>query len=118
MNSNQSSSSNNLSNNDNNSNEEQFKCPHGCSHKFKSLRQKILHHNKLDNHCNKEKINLLKLIEQFHKTIAMITPNKKDRLIYKEYRKAIRHYNIVKNKIKDRAQFEAIIQTKLYDCKE
>jgi len=116
MNSNQSSSSINLSNNDNNdnnSNEEQFKCSHGCSHKFKSLRQKILHHNKLDSHCNKEKINLLKLLEQFQKTIIMLTPNKKDRLIYKEYRKAIRQYNIVKNKIKDRAQFEAIIQTKI-----
>ena len=33
-----------------------FMCNHGCHHIFKSMRQKLLHHDKLDDLCHNEKM--------------------------------------------------------------
>ena len=39
---------------------QEFTCAHGCNQFFKSNRQKLLHHDKLDFICHEEKSNLIK----------------------------------------------------------
>ena len=47
-----------------------YQCMHGCNQIFKSRKQKILHHNKLDRECREEKYRLLELLEVFQKAIV------------------------------------------------
>ena len=45
-------------------------CSHGgICHEFKSKKQKIMHHNKLEKECRLEKNNILRLISKYEKTI-------------------------------------------------
>ena len=87
-------------------------CSHGCNHIFKSIKQKLLHHNKLDKFCHFEKINILILLEQFNLSINKLIPNKKEKENFKEYVLLIKKYNNLKRKIRDNGEFEVIVNIK------
>jgi len=89
-----------------------FVCNHGCHHIFKSMKQKLLHHDKLDNLCHIEKINILILLEQFNICINNLIPNEEEREKYKEYILLLKKYKNSKHKMTDQAQFEAILHLK------
>ena len=89
-----------------------FVCNHGCHHIFKSMKQKLLHHDKLDNLCHIEKINILILLEQFNICINNLIPNEEEREKYKEYILLLKKYKNSKHKMTDQAQFEAILNLK------
>ena len=89
-----------------------FVCDHGCHHIFKSMRQKLLHHDKLDELCHIEKINILILLEQFNICINNLIPNEEEREKYKEYILLLKKYKNSKHKMTDQAQFEAILHLK------
>ena len=89
-----------------------FVCNHGCHHIFKSMKQKLLHHDKLDNLCHIEKINILILLEQFNICINNLIPNEEEREKYKEYILLLKKYKNLKHKMTDQAQFEAILHLK------
>ncbi len=87
-------------------------CRHGCNHIFKSIKQKLLHHDKLDKFCRYEKINILILLEQFNLTINKLIPNKKEKENIKEYILLLKEYNNLKRKIRDNGEFETIVNIK------
>ncbi len=71
-------------------------CLHnGVCHKFKTKKTKIMHHNKLEPECNKEKNLLLRLITRFNKTILDIAKEKKE----EEYVSKLKEFNDVKKQI-------------------
>ena len=51
---------------------ENYKCNHGCNHRFKTKKQMILHHDKIDNFCFNEKKLLIKLIESYQNSVDKI----------------------------------------------
>ncbi len=51
---------------------ENYKCLHGCNHSFKTKKQMILHHDKIDNFCFNEKKLLIKLIESYQNSVDKI----------------------------------------------
>ena len=51
---------------------ENYKCTHGCNHSFKTKKQMILHHDKIDNFCFNEKKLLIKLIESYQNSVEKI----------------------------------------------
>ena len=51
---------------------ENYKCNHGCNHSFKTKKQMILHHDKIDNFCFNEKKLLIKLIESYQNSVDKI----------------------------------------------
>ena len=51
---------------------ENYKCLHGCNHIFKTKKQMILHHDKIDNFCFNEKKLLIKLIESYQNSVDKI----------------------------------------------
>lgn len=51
-------------------------CSHkGCEHSFKTKKQKLMHHDKLDEECRTEKNSLLRLLSLFKKTVEELTKN-------------------------------------------
>jgi hypothetical protein len=67
-------------------------CLHnGVCHKFKSRKTKIMHHNKLEPECDKEKNLLMRLITCFNETIFDITKEKKE----EEYLSKLKEFNDV-----------------------
>ena len=42
----------------------EYYCKDGCNISFKSIQKKIAHHNRLDDECNKEKVNLYMLLNK------------------------------------------------------
>ena len=90
---------------------QEFTCAHGCNQFFKSNRQKLLHHDKLDDLCHNEKMNILILLEQFNICINKILPDE-EKEKYKEYILLIKDYQKSKNKMRDKAQFEALVHIK------
>ena len=89
-----------------------YQCLHGCNHSFKTKRQKILHHFKLDNFCHEEKVNIMKLIQEYNKAIDILIPDKKEKLKLSGYKKILKQYNYVCEKSLDKAQLESIVQLK------
>ena len=55
---------------------ENYKCNHGCNHTFKTKKQMILHHDKIDNFCFNEKKLLIKLIESYQNSLDKILSEK------------------------------------------
>ncbi len=91
---------------------QEFTCAHGCNQFFKSNRQKLLHHDKLDFICNEEKSNLINLIENFNLVINKLLPYENQKKKYKEYYQLIKQYKRTKKLSKDPLQFETLIQLK------
>ena len=99
-------------NKETNSSNGEFACQHGCHQLFKSKRQKLLHHDKLDFICHEEKSNLINLIEHFNFAINKLIPTSKEKCNYKEYLNLVKQYKRTKNLSKDPIQFEILIQLK------
>ena len=55
---------------------ENYKCNHGCNHTFKTKKQMILHHDKIDSFCFNEKKLLIKLIESYQNSLDKILSEK------------------------------------------
>ena len=91
---------------------QEFTCAHGCNQFFKSNRQKLLHHDKLDFICHEEKSNLINLIENFNLVINKLLPYENQKKKYKEYYQLIKQYKRTKKLSKDPLQFETLIQLK------
>ena len=53
----------------------EYYCKDGCNISFKSLQKKIAHHNRLDDECNKEKINLYILLNEYQNCINKLNEN-------------------------------------------
>lgn len=86
-----------------NLNKEDINCIHkGFCHEFKTLKTKIMHHNRLEKECLGEKNNLISLINIFNKGInELINDNNiKNNM---ELNKFINEINIQKNIVKEKA---------------
>ena len=72
----------------------EYYCKDGCNISFKSIQKKIAHHNRLDDECNKEKVNLYILLNEFQNCINKLNENNKFenshelRELVKQYKKA------------------------------
>ena len=87
-------------------------CSHGCNHIFKSIKQKLLHHDKLDYICEEEKSNLMNLITNYNLVLNKLLPTRRQRKKYKDYLQLLKQYQKTKRLSKDPFQFEAIVQLK------
>lgn len=93
-------------------------CSHqNCVHKFKTKKQKIMHHDKLDNECRLEKNYLFKLLHKFKDTFDEIVENYKldsneikNTLIYTELNN---EFETLPQKCLDRDLFISIFGKKL-----
>ena len=86
-----------------------YKCIHGCNQVFKSKKQKILHHNKLDKECREEKYRLLELIEIFKNTIDYFYPNKNTLTKTHNYSDLFFQFKKTKKCIIDLDQYNGIV---------
>jgi hypothetical protein len=86
-----------------------IQCQHGCNHAFKTRRQKVLHHNKLDVECSQEKLNLLILLEKFQKSIDQLLKTPNEKFTYRQFKRLIKQYNYTKSKVLDRDQFVVML---------
>ena len=86
-----------------------IQCRHGCNHAFKTRRQKVLHHNKLDVECSQEKLNLLILLEKFQKSIDQLLKTPNEKFTYRQFKRLIKQYNYTKSKVLDRDQFVVML---------
>ena len=89
---------------------EKYECKHGCNHIFRTKRQKILHHDKLDNYCHVEKMNLLLLIEVFENSINKLIPDEKERRKYIQYTLLLKQIGIVRKKTIDKIQMKGFLK--------
>ena len=87
----------------------------GMCHKFKSVKTKIMHHNKLEPECRKERNLILRLITNYCKAIIEIIKKYNE----KEYLSKLKEYNEVeKQKIKvkeislDKEVFDSLFSNK------
>ena len=79
----------------------EFHCKDGCNISFKSLQKKIAHHNRLDNYCNQEKINLYILLNEFQNCINNLNENNQfDN--NNEFREMEKQYKKTKNSVFDK----------------
>ena len=82
----------------------EFHCKDGCNISFKSLQKKIAHHNRLDNYCNQEKINLYILLNEFQNCINNLNENNQfDNS--NEFREMEKQYTKTKNSVFDKNQW-------------
>ena len=96
--------------------EKEINCFHnGFCHKFKSKKTKIMHHNKLEIECRKEKNNILKLISNFSKAIFDIIKeiNGEEYLSnLKEFTEVQKQNMLVKNIFLDKDLYDSLFLNK------
>lgn len=85
-------------------------CSHEqCKMSFKTLRQKIMHHNNLETECKTERINLIELIAQFKKSLKNLKMQKclidKDIDKFKDYINLKNQYEHVSQNLFDSDAF-------------
>ena len=99
-----------------NYNEKDVNCFHnGFCHKFKTKKIKIMHHNKLENECRKEKNNLLRLSSIYSKAINNIVNEKNiEGYLYKlkEFYEVEKQKNKVKNISLDNELYDSLFLNK------
>ena len=90
---------------------ENYKCSHGCNHTFKTKKQMILHHDKIDSFCFNEKKLLIKLIESYQNSLDKILSEQKFNLFKNtdEYIYLQRQLKKAKECSLDKIQFESLI---------
>ena len=98
---------------------ENYKCNHGCNHSFKTKKQMILHHDKIDNFCFNEKKLLIKLIESYQNSLDKILSEQKLNLF-----KNTDEYTYLQQQLKrakecsiDKIQLESLIEEEEYKNK-
>ena len=91
---------------------ENYKCNHGCNHGFKTKKQMILHHDKIDNFCFNEKKLLIKLIESYQNSVDKILSEKSMNNFKKteEYQYLQQQLKRAKECSIDKIQLESLIE--------
>ena len=91
---------------------ENYKCNHGCNHSFKTKKQMILHHDKIDSFCFNEKKLLIKLIESYQNSLDKILSEQKFNLFKNtdEYTYLQRQLKKAKECSLDKIQLESLIE--------
>ena len=91
---------------------ENYKCNHGCNHGFKTKKQMILHHDKIDNFCFNEKKLLIKLIESYQNSVDKILSDKNMNNFIKteEYQYLQQQLKRAKECSIDKIQLESLIE--------
>ena len=91
-------------------------CSHGgVCHEFKSKKQKIMHHNKLEKECRLEKNYIIRLINNYQKAIDVL---KKEQDIisldeYDEYKELLEQKNKTEKITTDKDLFDSIFSNKV-----
>ena len=90
-------------------------CSHGgICHEFKSKKQKIMHHNKLEKECRLEKNNILRLISKYEKTINELKNENEINLEeFNEYKELLEQKEQTGKIIADRDLFDSIFSNKV-----
>ena len=91
-------------------------CNHGgICHQFKSKKQKIMHHNKLEKECRLEKNYILRLITNYENTINKIKNEIKDINLeeYDEFQELKKQKEKTENIIQDKELFQSIYSNKV-----
>ena len=87
-------------------------CPHlNCNHEFKTKKQKIMHHDKLECECRKEKNYLIRLLTSFKDCVENII-SFHEVCQFKEMKDVEKQLKFTKNAISDEEQFNAIFLDK------
>ena len=91
-------------------------CSHGgLCHEFKTKKQKIMHHNKLEKECRLEKNYLIRLINNYQKAINIL--KKEDEGItleeYDEYKELLEQKNRTEKITTDKDLFDSIFSNKV-----
>ncbi len=91
---------------------ENYKCKHGCNYKFKTKKQMILHHDKIDSLCFNEKKLLINLIESYKNSLDKIISDKKLKNFEKtdEYICLQQQIKKTKKSCIDKMQLECLIE--------
>lgn len=88
-------------------------CSHkNCKRSFKSKKQKLIHHEKIEVECTMEKRNVLKLLLAFQNTISHFEEKYKDIRRSKEYKNVQMQNDKIKNYLVDTNQFNALVLQK------
>ena len=90
-------------------------CSHGgICHEFKTKKQKIMHHNKLEKECRLEKNNILRLISKYEKTINELKNENEINLEeFNEYKELLEQKEQTGKIIADRDLFDSIFSNKV-----
>ena len=91
-------------------------CTHGgLCHEFKTKKQKIMHHNKLEKECRLEKNYIIRLINNYQKAINIL--KKSEHIIsldeYKEYEELLKQRKMTEKMAIDKDLFDSIFSNKV-----
>ena len=91
-------------------------CSHGgVCHEFKTKKQKIMHHNKLEKECRLEKNYIIRLINKYEMAISIL--KKEDEGIsleeYDEYQEVLKQKNKTEKITTDKDLFDSIFSNKV-----
>ena len=91
-------------------------CSHGgLCHEFKTKKQKIMHHNKLEKECRLEKNYIIRLINNYQKAINIL--KKSEHIIsldeYKEYEELLKQRKMTEKMATDKDLFDSIFSNKV-----
>lgn len=85
-------------------------CSHkNCKRSFKSKKQKLIHHEKIEIECTMEKRNILKLLLGFQNAISNLEEKYKNIIQSTEYKNVQKQNNKIKNYLLDTNQFDALV---------
>lgn len=92
-------------------------CSHGgLCHEFKTKKQKIMHHNKLEKECRSEKNYIIRLINTYEKAINSFKNEKNNGLSlneYDEFKELEKQKNKTEQIINDKDLFDSIFSNKV-----
>jgi len=91
-------------------------CSHGgLCHEFKTKKQKIMHHNKLEKECRLEKNYIIRLINKYEKAINLLKEENEGISLeeYDEFNQLVKQKNKTKIITSDKDLFESIFSNKV-----
>ena len=91
-------------------------CSHGgLCHEFKTKKQKIMHHNKLEKECRLEKNYIIRLINNYQKAINILKINEKIMSLeeFDEYKELLQQKTKTEEMISDKDLFDSIFSNKV-----
>lgn len=86
-------------------------CHPGCKHSFKTKKQKLMHHDKLESQCKNEKNLIIKLLSEYKKCFNSLysqnnlSLSENGKTVYQNLNKEI---DVVKEKVMDFSMFDAL----------
>ena len=91
-------------------------CTHGgLCHEFKTKKQKIMHHNKLEKECRLEKNYIIRLINKYEKTLNLLKAENEGISLeeYDEFKQLVEQKNKTEKLATDKDLFESIFSNKV-----